>query len=162
MEITFQLAKTTDIDILIAFTEDFYQLEQIAFDPHITRTALSTLLSQQSLGLVWLIQKSGQAIGYVVICFYYSLEYGGLTAFVDELYIQDQYRGQGIGKRTLIFLEDYCQSLQIKALHLEVNHHNPIARSLYQQAGFKINNREMMTKPIEQKKDCQVRKDANL
>jgi ribosomal protein S18 acetylase RimI-like enzyme len=98
------------------------------------------------MGRVWLIQYQSQAIGYVILTFGYSLEYGGRDAFIDELYIEPAYQGQGIGKQTIKFLEEVCISLNVQALHLEVEKQNTSAQSFYRQVGFEDHDRYLMTK----------------
>jgi diamine N-acetyltransferase len=75
-----------------------------------------------------------------------ALEYRGSNAFVDEFYIQESYRQQGIGTKTLQFIESICPELQIQALHLEVEKENLAAQSLYRKSGLKNQERYLMTK----------------
>lgn len=53
------------------------------------------LLNNELMGQIWLIKYQNQAIGYVVLTFGYSLEDGGRDGWIDELYIQANYQGQG-------------------------------------------------------------------
>lgn len=42
-----------------------------------------------------------------------------------------EYRGRQIGTQTLGFLEERCQTLNLQALHLEVEHQNLKAQRFY-------------------------------
>lgn len=95
-----------------------------------------------------LIQQDNQAVGYIVLTFGYSLEYRGRDAMIDEFYIRETYRGQGVGKKTIQFIENVCQDLGIQAVHLEVERENQKAQNLYRQAGFTDKNRYFLTKWI--------------
>jgi len=148
MQPTFTIATHADIDTLLQFMQEFYTCDHIAFEEAGARSALTTLLSDASLGRAWLIGAKGEAIGYVVLVFGFSLEYHGRDAFLDELYIREDYRGQGIGALALQFLEEVCRSLGIRALHLEVSHDNTKAQSVYRRAGFKDHDRYLMTREI--------------
>ena len=143
---TYRTAQLSDLAILLQFIQEFYPLEHIPFDREAVGAALEDILQDASLGRVWLIQVDEKPIGYVVLTLGYSLEYLGRDAFVDELYIQSGYRRQGIGAHTLKFIEDRCQELGVKALHLEVARENIKAQTLYRKVGYKDHDRYLMTK----------------
>lgn len=60
----------------------------------------------------------------------------------------ESHRGQGIGKKTIEFIESVCPGLEIQAVHLEVERKNLVAQSFYRQVGFKDQERYLMTKWI--------------
>ncbi|MEW5856087.1 MAG: GNAT family N-acetyltransferase [Cyanobacteriota bacterium] len=147
-EANFKIAEKSDIEILVKFIGEFYEFEHLKFDESIVRTALANVLHDDSLGRVWLIQNGDEAIGYIVLTFGYSLEFRGRDAFIDELYIRESYRGQGVGMSVIQFIESVCPSLGIQALHLEVERKNTAAQDLYRKVGFKDHDRYLMTKWI--------------
>jgi diamine N-acetyltransferase len=146
METTFKIAEDSDLEILLKFIQEFCELDNHPFEESSICRALKNLLDDQSLGKVWLIQQAKESIGYMVLTFGYSLEYRGRDAFIDEFYIQESYRGQGIGTKSLQFIETLCPELEIQALHLEVEQENLAAQSLYRKVGFKKQERYLMTK----------------
>lgn len=148
MEIDFKIAENADTEILVQFIREFYELDQYPFNDESVRSALAIILNDNSLGRVWIIQDGSKAIGYVVLTFGYSLEYQGRDAFIDEIYIQESYRGQGVGTKVFQFVEGVCPSLGIKALHLEVERQNTAAQGFYQKIGFQDHDRYLMTKWI--------------
>jgi len=83
-----------------------------------------------------------------VLAFGYSLEYRGRDAFVDEIYIRESHRRHGIGTQTFAFLEQECQALSVRALHLEVEHRNASAQQFYSTVGFHDQERHLMTRLI--------------
>jgi len=87
-------------------------------------------------GRIWLIKEDGNAIGYLALCFGYSIEFGGRDAFVDEFYIRPESRGQGIGALCLERIKRETQKLGIAALHLIVDRNNAPAQRLYAGQGF--------------------------
>jgi ribosomal protein S18 acetylase RimI-like enzyme len=76
----------------------------------------------------------------------YSFEYGGREAFIDEFYIEAEFRRQGFGQQAMQFLEQRAQEMGVKAIHLEVDYDNEPAMNLYRRAGYADNNRSLMTK----------------
>ncbi|MBE9004499.1 GNAT family N-acetyltransferase [Fortiea sp. LEGE XX443] len=147
MNINFKPGENNDVETLLILIQNFYELDGcVSFNAVVLRSALSQLLSDESMGRVWLIQDHNQTIGYVILTFGYSLEYGGRDAFIDELYIEPAYHGQGIGKQIIKFLEEVCIFLNVQALHLEVERENTSAQGFYRRVGFKDHNRYLMTK----------------
>ncbi|MBD2579162.1 GNAT family N-acetyltransferase [Oscillatoria sp. FACHB-1406] len=146
MQIGFQPASQAHVPLLAEFMQRFYAIDHYPFDEGIVRDALVGLIANDSLGRIWLIEWGGIAVGYVVLTFSYSLEYGGRNAFIDELYLEENYRGQGIGTEAVRFIEEMCQELGVKALHLEVEPGNIRGQSLYRKRGFKMHERHLMTR----------------
>ncbi|MCG6133681.1 MAG: GNAT family N-acetyltransferase [Nostoc sp. LLA-1] len=142
------LAKSTDIDLLIEMMQEFYVHERLKFDEQVARKSLDEILNNDTLGIIHLIYCGEDVVGYVVLTFGYSLEFHGRDAFVDELYLQEKYRRQGLGKQSLQLCERICEQKGIKALHLEVEKTNTIAQSVYRKAGYKDHDRYLLTKWI--------------
>jgi diamine N-acetyltransferase len=157
LQINFKSPETNDIEVLLNFIKKFYAIDgNIPFNAVVARQALTQLLSDESMGRVWLIQHQNQAIGYVILTLGYSLEYGGRDAFIDEIYIESNFQGQGIGKQTIKFIEDMCISLNIQALHLEVERENISAQGFYRQVGFEDHERYLMTKYLNRDKSSGI------
>ena len=97
---------------------------------------------------MWLIKAGDEAIGYVALTLGYSLEYHGRDAFIDEIYIRESHRGKGAGARPIKFVEAACRSLEVQALHLEVERANIKARAFYHKVGFEDHDRYLLTKWI--------------
>jgi ribosomal protein S18 acetylase RimI-like enzyme len=128
---------------------DFCAHEHLAFDEQVILSALNKILADASLGRVYLMLADEMVAGYIVLTFGFSLEYQGRDAFVDELYVKESYRGQGIGKRCLQFIEGVCREIGVKALHLEVERANTRAQAVYRGAGFVEHDRYLMTKWVD-------------
>ena len=146
METTFKIPENSDTETLVELIREFHEFEHLPFDDNTIATVLAKLLNNDSLGRLWLIQHGSEAIGYIVLTFGYSLEFLGRDAFIDELYIRESYRGQGIGRSAIKFVESACPELGVQAVHLEVDRKNTAAQSLYRQVGFQDHERYLMTK----------------
>jgi hypothetical protein len=80
----FRQALESDADVLLEFMQEYYAFDGHGFDRDNARAALTALLRDANLGLGWLILDGDAAVGYIVLCFGYSLEWLGRDAFVDE------------------------------------------------------------------------------
>ena len=144
----FKNATSADIETLIPMMRDFYAHEELVFDEAITRRALDELLGNESFGRVFLICGGDEVIGYTMLTFGYSLEFQGRDAIVDEIYLREDRRGQGIGNRALSFLSEVCAENGVRTLHLEVERKNTAAQAAYRKFGFVDHDRYLMTKWI--------------
>jgi ribosomal protein S18 acetylase RimI-like enzyme len=116
------------------------------FREPLARAALCGLLADPAVGKAWIFCDGVAPVGYVVLTFGYSFEYLGRDAFIDELYVQPQYRRQGIGSQAMAFVEERARELGVHAIHLEVDHGNDPALGLYRRGGYEDHERYLMTK----------------
>jgi ribosomal protein S18 acetylase RimI-like enzyme len=116
----------------------------VIFDPARNRTALTRLLGDASLGRLWLAESGGTAAGYVCVCTGFSLEFGR-DAFVDELYVREAFRGEGLGKALLETAIAAGPGLGLDAIHLLVAPDNTKARAMYERRGFTEEDRRILT-----------------
>ena len=118
----------------------------IPFDEGEVRTALEKFLGNAELGQAWLLWLDEKPVGYVILTFGYSFEFRGRDAFVDELYIELEFRRMGLGRRAMEFVEKKARELGVNAVHLEVDRGNDGAAELYRRAGYADHGRHLMTK----------------
>jgi len=150
MPVNLILATVGDANIVLELVRLYHEFEQIPFEEDTVGRALTPLFQQDDVGRIWLMELGGSIIGYAVLCFGYSIEFGGRDAFLDEMYIVEEHRGRGIGKSVLLDIKSRAAELSIKALHLEVEGSNRRARSLYQSLGFTSRERfHLMTCALE-------------
>jgi diamine N-acetyltransferase len=118
----------------------------LAFDEGEVRTALGKFLGHVELGQAWLLWLSEKPAGYVVLMLGYSFEFRGRDAFIDELYIEPEFRRRGLGRRAMEFVEEKARALNVNALHLEVDRGNDPAVELYRRTGYADHGWHLMTK----------------
>lgn len=148
MKSAFRIATSNDKAAIIALMREFYRVEHLFFDEQLSRAALAQLLEEPSLGAVFLIEVDDQPAGYGVVTFGFSLEFYGRFSLLDELYLRENYRGQGHGKASLTYVENLCRREGIHTLRLEVAKTNSRALSIYRQAGYRSQDREFLTKRL--------------
>ena len=112
------------------------------------RANLAELLLHPLHGVIYIVREESAPIGYLVICFDYSLEYRGKGAWIDELFVELTHRGKGIGTQLLDLADSASRELNAKFLHLEVTHGNP-AIELYRRRGFLEHERYLMSKALD-------------
>ena len=147
--VVFRPAQLADIDTLTPFIRELYGQDHIVFALPRVRHALSRLIDDPLFGRAWVIEHESDPVGYLLVTFGYSVEFGGRDAFVDELFVHASHRGRGIGSQALRVAEECCRELGIGALHLEVERDNAAAQRLYRAKGFVDHERYLMTRRIE-------------
>lgn len=146
--IRLQLAIIEDIAILLEMMEKFNTIDGYDFDIKITKENLVDFITDPSLGLLWLIKIDKAIIGYIVLAFGFSFEHKGRDAFIDEFFIEENYRNNGFGYKVLDIVEQQAIKSKVNIIHLEVEHHNKRAKHMYNRIGFKRNKREVFSKKI--------------
>lgn len=147
MSAALTLATPEHLDRLMTLVAAFHAEEGIAQSDDMRRAGLAPLLDGIPHGVVYLIGPPRAAIGYIVITFGWSVEFGGLDGFIDELYIRPGVRKRGIASETLLSLPRALAGAGLKALHLEVDQTNETAQRLYARAGFALRpNYHLMTR----------------
>jgi ribosomal protein S18 acetylase RimI-like enzyme len=141
----FQEASLKDTATVLRLMQRYYAEDGYAFDAVAARRAVEGLLSRPERGRAWCIEVSGEVAGYFVLTLGYSLEYRGVDAFLDELYLLPNYRGRGIGEAVLQRVRDHARELGAHALHLEVEKNKPGAIDLYRRCGFRDKGRFLLT-----------------
>lgn len=139
-----------DADLGMQMIRDFYKIDNYPFSKPKALKCFEQLIENDELGRFWLIYNDeNQPIGYMIICFGFSFEYGGRDAFIDEFYFIPEARGKGFGTKALLLLREKSKKLNIKAIHLEVEKANSAGNKLYTKVGFKGNNRSLLTQIID-------------
>lgn len=150
MEVEFKRVTASEKALLLEMMAPFYEHEGITSSLPRATTALDQVFRDERLGKIWFLTQNGASnpIGYVVILNHYSLEYGGTTVIIDELYVEPKFRGQGLGDKIISFLEQELRTNGLKVLYLEVSHENQIAQKLYRKHGFTDQKRFLLTKVL--------------
>src|SRR5512143_2680335 len=148
LRVSLQPATPDRIPVLLHWMRDFYAHEKIPFAPAVSEPVLRELLARSELGRVLEIVADARPVGYAVLAVGFSLEFGGRSAFLDELYVEPAWRGRGIGAIALGLLQEASRELGARSLALEVGLDNPGAERLYRREGFTSNGRQLMTRRI--------------
>ncbi|HEY2915309.1 MAG TPA: GNAT family N-acetyltransferase [Candidatus Angelobacter sp.] len=146
MNALFQLLSDHEIPTLLEMMREFYSQQEMRFDESAASHAVNRALENPDLAQIYLIFRGAELAGYFALTFCFSLEFHGRFALFDELYLREPFRRQKLGKAVVAFAEELCKKAGIKAVRLEVGRENLPAQSLYNAAGFKQDERNLMTK----------------
>ncbi|MBE5039220.1 GNAT family N-acetyltransferase [Ructibacterium gallinarum] len=125
-----------DKDLFLTLGQEFYSsdavLHKIAAE-HFKATFDAAAEGSPYLGL-FIIEQDGQTAGYVLVSLTWSNEAGGLTVWIEEIYIRAAFQGQGLGSKTLDAIQkEYDQAVRFR---LEITPQNQGAARLYRRMGY--------------------------
>jgi ribosomal protein S18 acetylase RimI-like enzyme len=135
-----------DLPSLLSLMRELYANQHMIFDPDVAAAAVLALLRDETLGRIFLIHSGGHLAGYFALTFCFSLEFHGRFGLLDELYVRERCRGQGLGRQAEALATTICKEEGLTALRLEVGKDNTAAESLYSRLGFNVEARKLMTK----------------
>jgi len=141
---TYKAISESDIEVLVSMMQDFYAIDGYPIDVKKSRELFRKFIRESNLGQCWSIEHEGKTAGYVILTFLFSFEFGGNIAFVDELFIKAEFRGKGIGKESIDFIQSEARKRDLKLLYLEVEPHNLAAKKLYKSKDFDEHKRQLM------------------
>lgn len=85
----------------------------------------------------WVAEKNGKLIGFVSLHSKWEDSRGGRTGELHEIAVQEEFQGEGVGKKLFDRAVRYAKEKGCGALSLWVGEENWLARSWYQRLGFK-------------------------
>lgn len=126
--------------------EEFLKVAEFSFNNFVDETAKSTgevpSALKNKLGgpptKIWnndvwfLVESDGNQIGFVWV----QLKPEEKTAFGYDIYLEPQFRSQGIGRKVMTECGKKLNALGIESVEICVFEHNEIARRLYVSLGF--------------------------
>jgi GNAT superfamily N-acetyltransferase len=134
--ITVRRATRSDIPDLVELMHDFYAESSFPLDRAWAARAFADLLADPSRGAAWIIECDGVPIGHVVLSVRFTMEFGGLSACIDDLFVRPEHRRKGAASAGLDALVAECRSRGCRSIHVEVAPHNQAAISLYGRYGL--------------------------
>ncbi|MEP0565257.1 MAG: GNAT family N-acetyltransferase, partial [Paracoccaceae bacterium] len=112
------LAGADEVEKLLPMVARYHANEGIELTDEERAAAVAPLLEGSPLGAVWFIGPKMAPVGYVAVSFGWSIEMGGMDAFIDELWVREKVRGRGMGSEALAALIPALTQAGVKALHL--------------------------------------------
>lgn len=131
------------LEIRQCHTEDFGDvmrlLRQLWPDKHLDATSLKTVFNRAvfSESQTHLCATEGQrVIGFASLTLKNNLWQAGYLGHIDELVVDDNYRGRGIGTRLLEHILVLARQRGCRRVELDSAFHRKQAHQFYEQRGF--------------------------
>lgn len=131
-----EIATTKDLNILHELIQKQFLEHEIDYEDDQLKSAIDQMLTNDSLGFFLIAKEKNQSLGFAVISFAWTLEHGGKSAWLDELYVLPEHRNAGIGSAIVdrLFIEPKEKGCLAVDLEVESDHRR--AENLYVRKGF--------------------------
>lgn len=125
----------SDRNEYIKMAEDFYSSSAVShkIPSQNFENAFNTALKDDTYIRIYILEYDGITAGYASIAVTYTTEGRGLTLWLDELYVKEQYRGKGLGSELIAYLKT---DVNVKRIRLEITPENLGAERLYKSLDF--------------------------
>lgn len=144
-ELYFNKLESSEIPAITKMMGDFYAIDHYPFDAELSSANFAKFIQNPEAGQAFIIYNpEKEIIGYIIMAYLFSFEFGGRIAFLDELYLNEKARGKGYGKIAMNFVKDFASEQELKVVFLEIEPHNDRAKQLYLNKGFQEHKRNLM------------------
>ena len=113
-----------------------FEEHAISIPPERLEAAVARLIELPDRGALLLALDGDERVGLAALAYTWTLEHGGLVAWLDELYVIPQRRGEGSGWALLAAAIDLATRAGCSAIELEVDAAHRRSENLYRRAGF--------------------------
>lgn len=129
------------------------QLSELALRHDASRLAATVreIFKAPDRGFFLVAERDERIIGAAFVSYIWSLEHGGKSAWLEELYVFPQERGQGVGALLLRAVLGEAKNLGCPAIDLEVTEPEGGRRTseaLYLRNGFQALSRRRLAKTL--------------
>lgn len=137
MNIVFRKFQQKDKDDFFVMVKKFYAPPAVLHFPsdEVMLSAFDAAIKMPELVKGYIFECDGKPAGYSIVSLKFETEVGGFAAWIEELFVEEEFRGKGIGHSFFGFLADELKG-KIKRLRLEVGDENDGAKRLYADLGF--------------------------
>ncbi len=137
----------TDKEQYMIFTEHFYNSDAVMHPvPKEYREATwQELMRSDEYLECFFVEEDGIAKGFLLLAYTFSQEAGGKVCWIEEIFIEPEYRGRGLGRECFAFIKQNIEPV-CKRIRLEVEPDNFRAKKLYSEMGFGYLPYEQMLK----------------
>lgn len=145
MDVIYRTFRTSDSKVVTEMIHSLYE-EGAGGRPvttHNIQKTLTFLDDSSDRGSIMVFEYKKNILGYAILIYFWSNEFGGNIIAIDELYVKKEYRSHGVASNFLTYLSEKKPADAV-ALQLEVNPKNKKARELYKRLGFKAHKNTTM------------------
>ncbi len=133
---TARRAERSDIPVLVELMREFYEESSFPLDGDWSARAFDMLITEPAYGAAWLIEYGRVPVGHVVLSVRFTMEFGGLSGYVDDLFVRSPYRRKGGASAGLDDLLAECHRRGCHSVQVEVGSDNHGAQALYRRHGL--------------------------
>lgn len=132
------VARSTDLDTLTALLQELFTIEKdFTADPTKQFAGLQKLLADTQRARIFVARQAEQVIGLCCVQLVISTSQGSYSAWVEDVIVSHEFRGQGIGKTLLEHALQWAKQQGATRAQLVLDGQNTAAIQFYQQLGWR-------------------------
>jgi len=136
---TVRRAKYDDISAMIRLLRLLFSIESdFSFEEETQKRGLEMMLADCRNRCIMVAEQNEQIVGMCTAQLLVSTAEGGIAALVEDLVVDDTYRGKGIGKDLLFAIEEWAISQGVRRLQLLADRNNTRALGFYKKMNWKV------------------------
>ena len=136
-DIRIRPASCADTLRIAAMVERYWAFEGISgYDQQTVTGVLQAVIGDHRIGNVFVAGDGESLFGYLITVYVFSLEHLGITAEIDEFYVELQWRSRGVGSLLLAEAERSAANAGCTNLSLQLSERNEGAREFYLRHSF--------------------------
>lgn len=129
-------AQSADLDSLVSLLHTLFTIEEdFSFDDARQRLGLSLMLANER-GCVLVAEAEGRVVGMCTGQLLVSTAEGGLSLLVEDVVVDRQWRGQGVGRLLMTAISDWAKTKKVSRLQLLADRNNEPALDFYRSQGW--------------------------
>lgn len=110
-DLTVRPAVAADVPLIFSFIKSLAQYEKLSHEVSATEDSLrATLFGARPSAEVVIADLKGKAVGFALFFHNYSTFVGKPGLYLEDLFVQPDARGAGVGKALLVYLAQLAQS----------------------------------------------------
>lgn len=136
MSVIVRLATPSDFINIYQFVNE---LENTVFKKEIQEQIFNLNVSNPNI-VYFIAEQNTTAVGFISCHFQYLLHHAELVGEIQEMFVVEKYRSEGIGKILLQAVIDEAKKRQIKLIEVTSNKIREKAHLFYLREGFKASH----------------------
>lgn len=147
--VRFRTAEAVDWETVQDFVLSLYNedLSETVMMPERVQRTFQELQLRPEKGRIIVFERDHKLVGYAILIFFWSNEFGGDFVEIDELFVDKTERSRGIGAAFFQWLEAQFRGKAV-ALGLQVAPTNDRAFEFYRRMGFNPSPDRHLWKPL--------------
>jgi Acetyltransferases len=152
LNFTFRTAKDSDIIGMIRLLKVLFSIEtDFVFDEVTQQRGLEMMLGDCTNRRIMVAELNQQIVGMCSAQVLVSTAEGGIVAIIEDLIVEDAWRGEGIGKELLLAMESWAIARGVRRLQLLADRNNLRAMEFYKKMDWKYTQLICL-----QKRNCDI------
>ena len=136
VRVNIRIAGPADLASLVSLLALLFSIEEdFVFNEPRQRRGLGLMLANKH-GYVLVAEAAGRVIGMCSGQLLVSTAEGGLSLLVEDVVVDEQWRGRGIGRMLLAAISDWARANEVSRLQLLADRNNFPALDFYRRLGW--------------------------